>query len=139
MMTIKQICDRYALPLTAIGEIGEISDGYHTYNSLYKQRLVLFATLVNTFPELSWKSLNHEDGQECFDGEYFIVGIDTPKGSYTYHYELEHWDMFHCQELEVGKAWDGHTDEDVGRLLSLNDEVDLTPEQFKGMEVKNNG
>ena len=49
----------------------------------------------------------------------FIVGIDTPKGSYTYHYHKKYWDMFKCQELEYGKEWDGHTEEDVTRLLSL--------------------
>jgi NADH pyrophosphatase NudC (nudix superfamily) len=27
--------------------------------------------------------------------------------------------MFDCQELECGKEWDGHTEEDVTRLLSL--------------------
>jgi len=132
MITIEQICNRYGLPLSAIGEIGEISDGFHTFNSLYEQRCVLFATLVNTFPEMSWKSLKHEDGEECFGGGWFIVGIDTPRGSYTYHYEYKYWDMFHCEELEVGKEWDGHTEVDVRRLLSLNEEVDLTHDQFKG-------
>jgi len=33
-------------------DIGEFSDGYHTFNSLYRQRLILFAALVNTFPTL---------------------------------------------------------------------------------------
>ena len=132
MLTIQQICDRYGLPLSAIEPVGEISDGFHTFNSLYEQRCILFAALVNTYPELSWKSLKHEDGTECFDGEYFIVGIDTPKGSYTYHYRYEAWDMFHCAELEVGKPWDGHTDKDVKRLLSLNEEVGLIHPQFKG-------
>lgn len=120
MLTIEQICNRYGLPLDAIQPIGEISDGFHTFNSLYEQRCVLFAALVNTYPELSWKSLKHKDGTECFDGEYFIVGIDTPQGSYTYHYRYEDWDLFHCAELEVGKPWDGHTDKDVRRVLSLN-------------------
>lgn len=30
-------------------DIGEFSDGFHTFNSLYHQRLILFAALVNTF------------------------------------------------------------------------------------------
>lgn len=103
-------------------DMGELDDGFHTFNQLYHQRAVLFATIVNQNPELAWKSFKHEDGKYCFDsnGEWFIVGIDTPEGSYTYHYETDpYWDMFNCKELDKGKHWDGHTEEDVTRLLSL--------------------
>lgn len=105
--------------LDIIEDIGELSDGFHTYNSLYYQRLILFATIVNMNPDISWKSLKHEDGELCFGGGWFIVGIDTPEGSYTYHYEYKDYGMFQCQELPVAKHWDGHTDKDVTRLLSL--------------------
>ena len=71
-------------------DLGKVSDGFHTFESLYFQRCVLFATLCNTFTEYSWKSHKHEDGQPCFGGGHFIVGIDTPKGSYTYHYKDEY-------------------------------------------------
>ncbi len=104
-----------------ISDIGEFSDGFHTFNTLYHQRAVLFATLVNTYSSHSWKSYRHEDGQICFGGGWFIVGIDTPKGSYTYHYENKYWDMFNCQTYENAKHWDGHTDDDVERLLTLPD------------------
>ena len=102
-------------------DMGEISDGYHTFNQLYHQRAILFATIVNQNVNKSWKSFKHEDGKCCFDsnGEWFIVGIDTPKGSYTYHYEKKYWNYFKCKELETAKHWDGHTEEDVTRLLSL--------------------
>jgi len=103
--------------------IGKITDGYHTFDSLYYQRTVLFAALTNAYPDISWKSFKHSDGQYCFPehGEmnWFIVGIDTPEGSYTYHYEKKYWDIFKCPELECAKPWDGHTDKDVKRLLSL--------------------
>lgn len=100
---------------------GEISDGYHTFNQLYHQRAILFATIVNQNKDKAWKSFKHSDGHYCFDedGEMFIVGIDTPKGSYTYHYHKKYWDYFNCKELECGKVWDGHTEEDATRLLSL--------------------
>ena len=103
---------------------GEISDGYHTFNQLYHQRAILFATIVNQNKDKAWKSFKHSDGHYCFDenGEMFIVGIDTPKGSYTYHYHKKYWDYFDCKELEYGKVWDGHTEEDVTRLLSLEQE-----------------
>ena len=111
---IEQICK-----IANIDDIGELSDGFHTFNSLYYQRAILFATLVNTYKELAWKSKKHEDGKFCFDGSWFIVGIDTPNGSYSYHYEMEYWDLFDCKELPRAKHWDGYTDEDVTRLLSL--------------------
>ena len=103
------------------GGIGEVSDGYHTFNGLYYQRMVLFAALVKQNKYKSWKSLRHEDGELCFGGGWFIVGIDTPSGSYTYHYEDNFWSMFDCQELPVAKHLDGHTEKDVTRLLSLAD------------------
>lgn len=102
------------------GGIGEMSDGYHTFNGLYYQRMVLFAALVNAHNDKAWKSWKHEDGEPCFGGGWFIVGIDTPKGSYTYHYEAKDWDLFDCVELPVAKHWDGHTEKDVTRLLSLD-------------------
>ena len=102
-------------------DMGEVSDGYHTFNQLYHQRAVLFAALVKQNKDKAWKSFKHSDGEFCFgeDSEMFIVGIDTPEGSYTYHYHKKYWDMFDCRELVVGKEWDGHTEEDVTRLLSL--------------------
>ena len=105
-------------------DIGEISDGYHTFNQLYHQRAILFATIVNQNKDISWKSFKHADGKYCFDknGEWFIVGIDTKEGSYTYHYEKKYWDYFKCKELECAKEWDGHTEKDVTRLLSLENE-----------------
>lgn len=110
---------------------GEISDGYHTFNQLYHQRAILFATIVNQNKDKAWKSYKHSDGKYCFDsnGEWFIVGIDIPEGSYTYHYSKEYWDMFNCKELECGKEWDGHTEEDVTRLLSLEPYEDYISRQ----------
>lgn len=103
------------------GGIGEMSDGYHTFNGLYYQRMVLFAALVKAHKDKAWKSRKHEDGEPCFGGGWFIVGIDTPEGSYTYHYEEKDFDFFDCKELPVAKHWDGHTEADVTRLLSLPD------------------
>lgn len=99
--------------------IDDVSDGYHTFRQLYYQRMMLFATIVKQNKEKAWKSLRHEDGELCFGGGWFIVGIDTPEGSYTYHYENNFYSMFDCKELERARHWDGHTENDVTRLLSL--------------------
>lgn len=111
---IKAICE-----MAHIDDIVDLSDGYHTFRQLYYQRMILFAALVKQNRDKAWKSLRHEDGELCFGGGWFIVGIDTPKGSYTYHYEDNYFSLFECKELEKGRKWDGHTEEDVTRLLSL--------------------
>ena len=113
--------DRYQLicSVAGVSDIGEVDDWYHTFNSLYYQRLVLFATIVNSHKDISWKCRFHEDGGPCFGGGWFLVSIDTPEGTYGYHFEDKYWDMFECSVLPKGKKWDGYTDEDVTRLLSL--------------------
>lgn len=113
---IEELSKRPEIPTTGIGDL---SDGYHTFNGLYYQRMVLFAALVMAHKDKAWKSWRHEDGEICFGGGWFIVGIDTPEGSYTYHYEDKYWNWFECEELPVAKHWDGHTENDVTRLLSL--------------------
>ena len=105
--------------VAGIKDIGDLSDGFHTFNQLYYQRMMLFATIVKQNRGRAWKSLRHEDGELCFGGGWFIVGIDTPEGSYTYHYEDNYYSLFDCVELECAKHWDGHTEKDVTRLLSL--------------------
>ena len=99
-------------------EIGEISDGYHTFNELYYHRAILFATICNTYKNKAWKSKKHHDGT-MFDDTWFIVGVETPQGQYTYHYELPLWDKFDVDEMELAPKWDGHKPDDVERLLSL--------------------
>lgn len=114
MITHEEICKSYGIP-----GIGEFSDGYHTFNGLYHQRMILFAVLVKTYKNKAWKSWKHEDGLDCFGGGWFIVGIDTPAGSYTYHYKAKDWNRFDCQVLEKAKHWDGHDENDVERLFTL--------------------
>ena len=96
---------------------GEISDGYHTFNELYYHRMVLFSVICNQNKEISWKSKLHNDGT-MFD-DYFIVGITTEAGNYTYHYHLDHWDKFNVPELEKAPLWDGHQPKDIDRLYTL--------------------
>ena len=95
-----------ALDVPAI--TGETSDGYHTFNELYHHRAVLFSVIVRAFPDQAWKSRKHHDGS-MYDG-MFIVGIETPDGQATYHYDIKpYWYMFECKELEYAPEWDGHT------------------------------
>ena len=105
---------------------GDTSDGYHTFNELYHHRAVLFSVVVAANSGRAWKSKLHHDGT-MYDG-MFIVGVDTPQGQATYHYDVEpYWDMFWCRELERAPEWDGHTPDDaIERIGLLRDVV------FKG-------
>lgn len=98
---------------------GETSDGYHTFNELYHHRAVLFSVIVRDHREIAWKARKHHDGT-MYDG-MFIVGVDTPSGQATYHYDVEpYWDMFDCKELERAPEWDGHTSDDaIARIATL--------------------
>ena len=114
--TIESLRDR-------LQAVSETSDGYHTFNELYHHRAVLFSVVVAANSGNAWKSRLHHDGT-MYDG-MFIVGVDTPQGQATYHYDVEpYWDMFWCRELERAPEWDGHTsDEAIERIGSLRDAV----------------
>lgn len=98
---------------------GDTSDGYHTFSELYHHRAVLFSVIVRDHADLAWKSRLHHDGT-MYDG-MFIVGIDTPSGQATYHYDIDpYWDMFECRELDRAPEWDGHTPDDaIARISTL--------------------
>ena len=99
--------------------IGEVSDGYHTFNELYDHRAKLFAVICNSNRDLAWKSKLHDTG-DMYDG-MFIVGINTPTGVATYHYDINpYWDLFDVKEMERAPKWDGHTPtEAINRILTL--------------------
>lgn len=101
------------------GETGELSDGYHTFNELYHHRAVLFSVICNDYSNLAWKSKKHHDGT-MYDN-MFIVGINTPQGQATYHYDIDpYWEYFNVPEYENAPEWDGHTaSEAIERIASL--------------------
>lgn len=107
--------------------MGEVSDGYHTFNELYHHRAVLFSVICNSNPELAWKSKLHHDGT-MYDG-MFIVGIETPEGQATYHYDIDpYWEMFSVQELPKAPEWDGHTPaQAIERISKLSTQPENEP------------
>lgn len=96
---------------------GEISDGYHTFNELYYHRAVLFSVICNQNKDIAWKSKLHSDGT-MYD-EMFIVGINTPEGQYSYHYDINLWSLFNVEELDKAPEYDGHQPKDIERLKSI--------------------
>ena len=97
---------------------GEISDGYHTFNELYRYRMLYNAAFFNLLPkQLVHKSKRHHDGEECFGGGWFIVMANLPTGQISNHYELKDWDLFQMPEKEVADEWNGHTPQEAADRL----------------------
>lgn len=97
---------------------GEISDGYHTFNELYRYRMLYNAAFFNLLPKsIVHKSKRHHDGDECFGGGWFIVMANLPTGQISNHYELEYWDLFQIPERETADKWDGHTPQEAADRL----------------------
>ena len=109
------------IPLTGIGDL---SDGYHTFNELYHHRAILFSVICNEHPDISWKAKLHDDGS-MYNG-MFIVGIETPQGQATYHYDMKpYWDMFRVKELSKAPVWDGHTPKQaIDRIYQLGCDIE---------------
>ena len=105
---------------------GSISDGWHSFDDLYHHRAILFSVIVNSNKDISWKSKLHHDGtmfgqDKPDDNPMFIVGIETPSGQATYHYDINpYWDIFKCKELDRAPEYDGHTpEESIERIKQL--------------------
>ena len=112
-------------------DMGEISDGYHTFNELYYYRMLYNAAFFNLLPK-GWvhKSKRHHTGEECFGGGWFIVMANLPTGQVSNHYELKDWDLFKVPEKEFADEWDGHTPQEVAErikkyLLQEQSDIDL--------------
>lgn len=97
-------------------DMGEVSDGYHTFNQLYDHRNLLFINLVVANPAIAFKTwLN--DKKEKWEG-WFILGINTERGQITYHLPERFWDMAPVTEVEYNFDYDGHISEDVCERLA---------------------
>jgi hypothetical protein len=98
---------------------GQVSDGYHTFDELYRYRMLYNAALFNAWvfaPDILrfdvHKSWRHHDGTSCFaldPGEWFIVMAYLPSGQISNHYPADAWDLFKIPERERANEWDGHT------------------------------
>lgn len=101
-------------------DVGEVSDGYHTFNELYQHRFLLFCALsrmsvTNRDNLYCWKSKTHWiDGelQPVWDG-WFVAGIELRRKTITYHLPLEYWPLFDGIERKQAPPHDGHTSQDV--------------------------
>ena len=117
---------------------GDTSDGYHTFDELYDHRAKLFSVIVRCFEDRAWKSKLHHDGT-MYEG-MFIVGIETPDGQATYHYDVDpYWDLFDCEVLDRAPEWDGHTPRQaIDRIAALGPSCDRDALLELADEMENN-
>ena len=116
--TLRDIDDFITLLQQEQPDMGEVSDGYHTFNELYYYRMLYNAAFFNLLPkELVHKSKRHHTGEECFGGGWFIVMANLPTGQISNHYELKDWDLFQIPEKEIADEWDGHTPQEAAKRL----------------------
>lgn len=97
---------------TAPQNTGQISDGYHTFDELYRYRMLYHAWAVKAWQQAGWpvvKSQRHHDGQLCFGGGWFIVTAQLPTGQVSNHYRDLYWYLFDCPAVDCAPEWDGHT------------------------------
>jgi hypothetical protein len=102
-----------------VGEAGQVSDGYHTFNELYDHRIALFIALMKSHPEISWRANNHADGSS-YEG-WFIAGMHLPTGDISYHLPDDKWTLLDGVGIATtnrAPEWDGHTPADVVRRLN---------------------
>ena len=102
--------------------IGELSDGYHTFNELYEYRLLYNAAFFNELAKQRLydvhKSRKHSDGENPFgDPNWFIVMAELPTGQISNHYEMKDWDLFQVTEKYISNVWDGHDPRDVAKRI----------------------
>jgi hypothetical protein len=105
-----------------LNNIGEFSDGYHTFNELYDYRKAYNAAFFNELAKQGLydvhKSRLHSDGNIPFDNDnWFIVMAELPTGQISNHYEMKDWDLFNIPEKEKANDWDGHSPKDVYERL----------------------
>ena len=110
----------------------DIHDNYHTMSELYFHRMVLFSLVLKSFKDKAWKSKLHSD---CTMWDhYFIVGVTTPEGDYSYHYDMKYWEFFDVPEIDKAPVYDGHEPKDIDRLYSLFIEEDVPKDSYSCRE-----
>ena len=108
--------------LTLPCDVGEVSDGFHTFRELYDHRCTLFLAFLSLVNN-GWYSSKHSDGTDM--PGWFIAGVEIEEGKQiTYHLPDKYLriagDRLYYKER--APEWDGHTSEDV--LARITDWID---------------
>ena len=95
-----------------IKDIGESSDGYHTFNELYDHRNLLFINLCLQMPDKAhWK--------EGYPG-WPVLFLELPVGQISYHVQEKYLPLFEKRiRRDDQRVWDGHTSPEVVNRLNM--------------------
>jgi hypothetical protein len=97
------------------GDVGKVSDGFHTFDELYAHRCVLFAALMLSSNVPAWCAEADSKGK-ALPG-WFLAGMELAPGQMiTYHLPDHIWPLFDGTRVvrrEYAPPWDGHTSVDV--------------------------
>lgn len=120
----------------ALGDYGNITDGYHTFNELYEHRHLLYLAFLKYHRDHQggWKARLHQDGS-AYDG-WFLVGTELNGKQISYHLPDRLWDKaWWLPEYDRAPVeFDGHTSDDV--LQRLSEWLDLPENQTTPMPVQ---
>lgn len=119
--------------------VGDVSDGYHTFNELYAHRCTLFLAFL-TLANNGWYSEKHHDGSDL--PGWFIAGVELEENTQiTYHLPNTYLRIAseRLDYREFAPEWDGHTANDV--LTRITNWIDngsrLMPVRFIDEILKN--
>lgn len=87
--------------------LGDISDGYHTFNELYEHRNLLFINLCLNSPMPCWIKK-----EEDFPG-YFCLYLKLFSGQISYHIPNKYRYLIEDRATGYPEQWDGHSSLDV--------------------------
>lgn len=93
--------NEWILQSGAAGQISvmDISNGQNTFGELYDQRELLLCTLLNFYPDISWKAKRHKQLKKT-EG-YFIAGMYTPFGQAAFYMRDKYWELLHVVEVDT--------------------------------------
>ena len=132
-----------------VENIGQVSDGYHTFDSLYNQRLYLWAALVKAYKDKAWKTRRHNNGELCFGDGYknacsFLYSASARAAKalgynkiITYILQSESgvsliasgWTL--VQENIRGRSWDTPSRRRQASIVNLFGETEKYPQENK--------
>ena len=93
------------------GNRGGLSDGYHTFDELYRHRIMLWILTAKMLQQKDYPvyKFHHYEG-------WFCLGAETPCGQISYHIPESQWHL--CDfAIERQPEFDGHTSKDVEERL----------------------
>ena len=109
----------------SMDDMGNMSDGYHTFDELYEHRHALFLALMGAAESFSGRAWIDSSG---LDG-WFLAGIDCPVGQVSYHLPDRLLPVAQKQVTPgyIRAPYDGYTAADV--LLRLQALAGYSPQE----------